>query len=52
LLRQTLARRQTFFDDIRALTRYIVFTSWQHLMDFMIKGLELEDEPGALPDTS
>ena len=52
LLRKTLARRQTFFDDIRALTRYMVFTSWQHMMDFMIRGLELEDELGATPDTS
>lgn len=52
LLRKTLARRQTFFDDIRALTRYMVFTSWQHVMDFMIRGLELEDELGATPDTS
>jgi hypothetical protein len=42
LLRETLARRQTFFDDIRALTRYMVFESWHHLMDFMIGGLELE----------
>jgi len=42
LLRQVLVRRQTFFDDIRALTRYIVFESWHHLMDFMIRGLELE----------
>lgn len=42
LVRQVLARRQTFFDDIRALTRYMVFESWQHLMDFMIRGLELE----------
>jgi hypothetical protein len=44
LLRQVLARRQTFFEDIRALTRYLVFESWSHLMDFMIKGLELESE--------
>ena len=45
LLRQVLARRQTFFDDIRALTRYImVFESWSHLIDFMIDGLELESE--------
>jgi hypothetical protein len=44
LLRQVLARRQTFFDDIRALTRYIVFESWHHLMDFMIKGLKLESK--------
>lgn len=42
LLRQVLVRRQTFFEDIRALTRYMVFESWHHLMDFMIRGLELE----------
>jgi len=41
-VRQVLVRRQTFFDDIRALTRYMVFESWQHLMDFMMRGLELE----------
>lgn len=41
LLRRGLARRQTFCDDIRALTRYLVFDSWEHLMDFMIRGLEL-----------
>ena len=44
LLRQTLVRRQTFFDDIRALTRYMVFEHWHHLMDFMIRGLELESK--------
>lgn len=44
VLRQTLARRQTFFDDIRALTRYMVFESWHHLMDFMIGGLKLESQ--------
>jgi hypothetical protein len=42
LLRRTLARRQTFFQDIQALMRYLVFDSWEHLMDFMILGLELE----------
>jgi hypothetical protein len=42
LLRRVLARRQTFFDDIRALTRYMVFDSWEHLLDFMIQGLELQ----------
>jgi hypothetical protein len=42
LRRHVLARRQTFFDDIRALTRYMVFDSWQHVMDFMMRGLELE----------
>lgn len=42
LLRQTLVRRQTFFGDIRALTRYMVFDGWQHLMDCMIRGLDLD----------
>jgi hypothetical protein len=42
LLRRVLARRQTFFNDIRALTRYIVFDSWEHLIDFMLQGLELQ----------
>ena len=51
LIRQVLARRQTFFDDIRALTRYMVFDSWQHLMDFMIRGLELEARLDTMLDT-
>jgi hypothetical protein len=42
LLRRVLARRQTFFDDIRALTRYMVFDSWAHLIDFMLQGLKLQ----------
>jgi len=42
LLRPVLARRQTFFADIRALTRYRVFESWHPRMDFMSKGLQLE----------
>jgi hypothetical protein len=44
LLRRVLARRQTFFEDLRALTRYMVFESWHHLMEFMIRGLELESK--------
>jgi hypothetical protein len=40
LLRRVLARRQTFFDDIRALTRYLIFDRWDHLMDCMVRGLE------------
>lgn len=44
LLRRVLARCQTFFNDIRALTRYMVVDSWDHLMDFMIQGLELHPE--------
>jgi TfoX/Sxy family transcriptional regulator of competence genes len=41
LLRQRLARRQKFFDDIRALTRYSYFDSWQNLMEFMLRGLKI-----------
>jgi len=41
LLRQELAVRQTFFNDVRTLTRYLCFDSWQHLLDFMIEQLEL-----------
>ena len=50
LVRQKLVRRQTFFDDIRTLTRYMVFESWSHLMAFMVAGLELESELENTPD--
>ena len=46
LIRQTLPRK-TFFDDIRALTRYTCFESWEALLRFMMRGLELK-----APDTS
>lgn len=41
LLRQALGPRATFFNDLKTLTRYLYFDSWQHLLDFMIKQLEL-----------
>jgi hypothetical protein len=44
LLRQVLAKRQTFFQDIQALMRYMAFDHWDHLMEFMIRGLELESQ--------
>jgi len=47
LVRGNLPARQTFFDDIRALTRYMYFDNWVTLLDFMIRGLELDS-----PDTS
>ena len=47
LRRQTLVSRKTFFDDLRALTRYLCFASWAHLLDFMLQGLEV-----ALPPNS
>jgi hypothetical protein len=47
LIRDDLPTRKTFFDDVRALTRYICFDSWDALLTFMMQGLELE-----VPDTS
>jgi len=41
LIRSVLPTRQTFFDDVRALTRYLLFANWDALMDFMMKGLEI-----------
>lgn len=42
LIRKTLPTRKTFFQDIRALTRYICFDSWNQLMIFMLRGLKLK----------
>jgi hypothetical protein len=44
-LRDTLAVRQTFFNDLRALTRYMLFDSWLALFTFMADGLELPRPP-------
>lgn len=41
ILRSELPTRKTFFDDIRALTRYICFESWQQMLEFMLRGLEI-----------
>ena len=41
-LRRTLVSRKTFFDDLRALTRYLCFASWAHLLAFMLQGLDVQ----------
>jgi hypothetical protein len=41
-IRQELATRKTFFHDIDALTRYLLFDTWDQLLDFMFKNLELD----------
>ena len=41
LLREELSARRTFFNDLRALLRYLLFESWEHLLDFMIEQLEV-----------
>ncbi|MBT7074542.1 MAG: ISNCY family transposase [Anaerolineae bacterium] len=45
ILRQALAVRRTFFNDLKALTRYMVFDSWESMFEFMIEGLELDVSP-------
>lgn len=44
-LRRALGARKTFFNDLRALTRYIVFDSWDDLFLFMEEGLEIAPQP-------
>jgi hypothetical protein len=45
ILRQALGARKTFFDDLRALTRYMVFDDWDALFSFMADGLEISLPP-------
>ena len=44
-VRRELGTRRTFFNDLRALTRYLYFLSWQALLAFMHHRLELGPEP-------
>ena len=44
-LREHLAARQTFFNDVQTLTRYLCFENWNHLLNFMINQLELDIPP-------
>ena len=46
LVRQQLGTRINFFNDIRAITRYHCMDSWDALLLFMMRGLEIE-----VPDT-
>ena len=48
LIRATLPTRKTFFDDVRALLRYMCFPSWEAMLDFMMRGLEIG--PYAVPE--
>ena len=41
VLRKKLGARKTFFQDLRALTRYLIFDSWDALFQFMADGLEI-----------
>jgi hypothetical protein len=41
LIRATLPTRKTFFEHVRALMHYHCFPSWEAMMDFMMRGLEI-----------
>lgn len=40
-IRKKLGPRRTFFNDFRTLTRYLYFDSWEELLDFMCRELEI-----------
>ncbi|GAC1559301.1 MAG: hypothetical protein NVS2B7_33940 [Herpetosiphon sp.] len=40
-----LGARQTFFNDRRTLTRYFLFDSWDHVLNFMIQQLAFVPPP-------
>ncbi len=44
-LRQALGARKTFFNDLRALTRYLLFDNWEALFQFMTDNLEIAIPP-------
>lgn len=44
LLRQKLPSRKRLFDDMKALTTYLCFDSWEHLLDFMLEGWSYTQE--------
>jgi len=44
-VRRELKTRRTFFNDLRALTRYLYFANWQQLLAFMYQRLDLAPRP-------
>ena len=47
LVRQALVARRTLFQDLQALTRYLLSESWDQWLDFMLHGLEIAMPPDA-----
>lgn len=43
-IRKALGTRRAFFNDIRALMRYLIFSDWDSLLRFMFVQLELEPD--------
>ena len=47
-LTQTSWELEGFFNDIKSLTKYLLFDSWEHLIEFMLD----DPMPRAMGDTS
>jgi hypothetical protein len=47
-IRQQRGTRKGFFQDLQTLTKYLLFDSWQHLIDFMLD----ESTPATTGNTS
>jgi len=47
LIRATVGARRKFFTHLEALTTYLYFETWERLLDFMLRGLEIG--PYAVP---
>ena len=41
-VRSVLSARKTFFNDLKALTKYLFFSSWSQLINFMFEQLEIK----------
>jgi hypothetical protein len=41
-IRHELGARHNFFNDLRALTRYLYFPNWDDMLAFVFEKLELE----------
>ena len=41
-VRSVLSARETFFNDLKALTKYLYFSGWSQLIDFMFEQLEIK----------
>ncbi len=49
LIRGAVGARRKFFQHLEALTTYLYFETWERLMDFMMRGLEIG--PYAVPNS-
>lgn len=50
-VRQAVGSRRKFFNDIQALTRYILFSSWHQLLLLMAQGMDIDITQDMLEDT-